>query len=490
MSGSWSSEEPSDCGHPRITFESSIHAADVGFRRVAVRQRVAASTAPKSKNPNQPGERKGNGKARANFHPNQTSFHDSFPAPLVLPQDDLALDKTYPPQSLRSWLRLKDRNELKHDKNIIYVAAPPEIAKEIGYISTWSQLQYADKAKNHVSVPDIQEIMAYLAAFYHGVPVRPLPTERLRFTDWEDEGLKSKRAKPAPAKSGFIGLNTSTEVVRIRTRASKDNIFPWQLNLDDLLDVAIGILPHDAYALLLLVHQDLYENPDDVFVCGRAYGGSRVAVVSTARYHPSLDGTQGVVRQHSWPASHCSLYLQQSCAAAREISEPRRKKSKVRKPNSSQVSPDQISIINPDHHIIDTPLQAAIYAHNSLPLLENTSSPKMLSGLWLGRVCRTVSHELGHCFGLDHCVYYACSMQGSASVAEDSRQPPYLCPIDLAKLLNATSADAEQRYLALLNFCQQHVEAQMFVTFAAWLQAQLSAMHSVYQPEQRASPEV
>lgn len=54
------------------------------------------------------------------------------------------------------------------------------------------------------------------------------------------------------------------------------------MNPGELLDAAISILPDGAYALLFLVHQDLFESPEDEFVCGRAYGASRVAVVSMA----------------------------------------------------------------------------------------------------------------------------------------------------------------------------------------------------------------
>jgi archaemetzincin len=54
-------------------------------------------------------------------------------------------------------------------------------------------------------------------------------------------------------------------------------------------DLDAAILPDGAYALLFLVHQDLFKSPEDEFVYGRAYGASRVAVVSMARYNPSLD---------------------------------------------------------------------------------------------------------------------------------------------------------------------------------------------------------
>jgi archaemetzincin len=119
------------------------------------------------------------------------------------------------------------------------------------------------------------------------------------------------------------------------------------------------------------------------------------------------------------------------------------------------------------------PLKAAVLAHNILPSLNSSPSPTVLSGLWLGRVCRTASHELGHCFGIAHCVYYACSMQGSASIIEDARQPPYLCPVDLAKVLKATGADVKERYEALVSFCDQHKDAHLFAGYGAWIRGRL-----------------
>ena len=126
----------------------------------------------------------------------------------------------------------------------------------------------------------------------------------------------------------------------------------------------------------------------------------------------------------------------------------------------------------------ECPLELAVRAHAALPLLGTSSSsvpasPGALSALWLTRVCRTASHELGHCFGIDHCVYYACVMQGAASIGEDARQPPYLCPVDLAKVLIVSGATAKERYKALLDFNKQHKGVQMFDAFAAWIEARL-----------------
>ena len=78
--------------------------------------------------------------------------------------------------------------------------------------------------------------------------------------------------------------------------------------------------------------------------------------------------------------------------------------------------------------------------------------------------------------GIDHCVYYACAMQSSASLAEDARQPLYLCPLDLAKLLHATGADAIDRYAALLAFCKEQGHSAMFTAFGAWLRAEIEEL--------------
>lgn len=62
-------------------------------------------------------------------------------------------------------------------------------------------------------------------------------------------------------------------------------------------------------------------------------------------------------------------------------------------------------------------------------------------------------------------------MQATASLAEDVRQPPYLCPVDLAKLLRATGADERERYKALLTFCGGHGNqgAGWFKAYEAWI---------------------
>jgi archaemetzincin len=64
-------------------------------------------------------------------------------------------------------------------------------------------------------------------------------------------------------------------------------------------------------------------------------------------------------------------------------------------------------------------------------------------------------------------------MQGTASIAEDARQPPYLCPVDLAKVLRATGVTEFDRHRALLKFCKKHSDVQLFAAFEAWIESVL-----------------
>ena len=468
------------CDHRTLSFVSSAHATEVDYCRPTDQQRVAATTVqgviPTSKTKRLRTEVKVD---------DQIVNSSSFPAPLVLPGDDLSLDSRYPPQSLRAWMRSKDRNEITQTKRVVYVAAPPSMDSDVRLMHDWS-LPLAKNDNSQVLIPpETGAIIDYLGAFYDGMSVKPLPYKP-SFVKWGTTASKGSRSKTQTSPR-YVGLTTSTESVRIRTRQSADRVFARQLNLDDLLDAAISMLPEDAYALLMLVNQDLYEDEDDVFVCGRAYGGSRVAVVSTARYNPILDSLQNVDRQHTWPTSHCESYLNECCAGA---SRPPAHKQRQRKSRNRDVNNvnrnDRATSSNtvlPDvnlEQVAVTALQAAVSAHNALPSLVASPSSAALIGLWLGRVCRTTSHELGHCFGIDHCVYYACVMQGSSSLAEDGRQPPYLCPVDLAKLLRATGSSPELHYNALLQFCDKNGESHLFAAFSAWIRGRLKELECTY----------
>ncbi|KAG9943722.1 hypothetical protein KCU85_g8492, partial [Aureobasidium melanogenum] len=408
------------CNHANQIFEPSTVAGNTGYHQPSKFQRAKA----------------------ANFQNDSTFNDEDYPAPLVLPNDEIDSDPNYPPQNLAEWQKLLTPKNLPLKRKKIYVAAPPGRTKECPPLH---KMQWPHR---HLLPPRHEQVLEYLAAFYTGFEVIPLPERYLVFDQWSEE----KDSKPSDS---FVALNTPKESFRIRKRAMPNNGRGFQLNLNDMLDAAIAVLPSDAMALLLLMDFDMYEDDDDEFGCGRAYGYSHVCIVSSFRYNPAFDKDIDLDREHVWPASHCAAYVQAQVDRFIEPSEPAKK--------SKATMPLQLS----------KPLSRAIQAHL-------TANPSPIS-LWLERVCRTASHELGHCLGMDHCMYYACIMQGSNSIPEDLRQPPYLCPIDNAKLdtLITTRGDkikagVKQREQALLGIVKGHNEnGGGFAGFRAWLEARL-----------------
>lgn len=61
--------------------------------------------------------------------------------------------------------------------------------------------------------------------------------------------------------------------------------------------------------------------------------------------------------------------------------------------------------------------------------------------LTLKRAVSVFVHEVTHLFGIEHCVYYLCMMNGAEHAEEMDRQPLYLCPICLRKMFIACGCD-------------------------------------------------
>jgi archaemetzincin len=72
-------------------------------------------------------------------------------------------------------------------------------------------------------------------------------------------------------------------------------------------------MPKRAYAFIHLVGFDLYKTGENVLCCSLIERNKRIAVVSSARFHPALDKLNKIDRVHSWPASHCHTYAERSC---------------------------------------------------------------------------------------------------------------------------------------------------------------------------------
>ena len=74
----------------------------------------------------------------------------------------------------------------------------------------------------------------------------------------------------------------------------------------------------------------------------------------------------------------------------------------------------------------------------------------------LRRACKVLNHEAGHMFGMQHCVFYDCSMNGSMSLPETDAAPIHFCPVCQKKLLWNIGCDAEKRGEALRAFYAKH----------------------------------
>jgi len=76
--------------------------------------------------------------------------------------------------------------------------------------------------------------------------------------------------------------------------------------------------------------------------------------------------------------------------------------------------------------------------------------------LLLWRATSVAVHEIGHMFGLEHCVYFQCVMNGSNHLNESDSQPQYLCPVCLHKMYHLMGFDMVKRYQYLKEFYVNH----------------------------------
>jgi archaemetzincin len=86
------------------------------------------------------------------------------------------------------------------------------------------------------------------------------------------------------------------------------------------------------------------------------------------------------------------------------------------------------------------------------PAFFGEERPPDFRQLVLKRSCATIAHETSHIFGIDHCIYFQCLMNGSNNLEESDRQPMHLCPIDLRKLHYSIGFNVVKRYERLRKF--------------------------------------
>lgn len=72
--------------------------------------------------------------------------------------------------------------------------------------------------------------------------------------------------------------------------------------------------------------------------------------------------------------------------------------------------------------------------------------------LLLRRSCKILAHEAGHMFGIQHCTFFRCIMNGCNHIGELDGSPLHVCPVDLRKLQWSVGFDVMERYRRLRDF--------------------------------------
>ncbi|XP_071176782.1 archaemetzincin-2-like [Mytilus edulis] len=91
------------------------------------------------------------------------------------------------------------------------------------------------------------------------------------------------------------------------------------------------------------------------------------------------------------------------------------------------------------------------------------------------RACKTMCHEIGHMFGLKHCVFYECLMNGSNHLEESDGRPLFLCPVCLRKLQFSCKFDIEERYRQMIPILEEFG----FRDDANWLRTRLARLETL-----------
>lgn len=160
----------------------------------------------------------------------------------------------------------------------------------------------------------------------------------------------------------------------------------------------------DAFTVVGVTMCDLYSCAADLFVAGMAAGGSKVAVLSFARYHPMLKMCPEIWQSYGYitKSSNYSYF-----------------EDNKRRPHTSAEAPSQESM---------------------------ASSAR---SEFFRRAGKLLIHEMCHVYGIDHCIHYHCLMNGTAHLVEDFASPCHICCVCLRKLQFRLGFDIIARYEAL-----------------------------------------
>jgi archaemetzincin len=103
------------------------------------------------------------------------------------------------------------------------------------------------------------------------------------------------------------------------------------------------------------------------------------------------------------------------------------------------------------------------------PAFYDDPRPADVETLILRRSCHTLSHEICHIFGMQHCIHFLCPVNGSNNLAENDSRPMQLCPVCLRKLHSTIRFDPVERDRQLIDLYERFG----FTEEAAWIKRRL-----------------
>lgn len=184
---------------------------------------------------------------------------------------------------------------------------------------------------------------------------------------------------------------------------SKSNRFQFEVTsmLNQLSWYRDNLVKEENFCVMGVTVEDLYDGKNDLFCAGMAFGGSKVAVFSFHRYHPRMrmNPLKWYDYGYSTRSGRYSYFDAEKGAKAKLL------------PNPQGLKRDPASEIE-----------------------------------FLRRSSKLLLHELGHLYGLDHCIHYKCLMMGSGHLVEDFQSPLQLCGICLRKMQWRLGFAIEKRY--------------------------------------------
>jgi len=271
--------------------------------------------------------------------------------------------------------------------------------------------------------PSIEKLVEYTRVFFDRA-VHLLPAAHLRVSHTnESSSLSRTKGKRKKQKTNHLSINipgafaskskfklffpkndgSLCAPVEIAGRAdlTTDRI---QLKVDSLLDelssyrysrhgTCTGHGNEKDFCIMGITMEDLFDGPSDLFCAGMAFGGDKVAVFSFKRYHP-------LIKMH--PLHWHKYGYSKTCDGYSYFDDDDQ--------NPKGLSPHPPLLGSKDNE---------------------SNNECEFESEFLRRSSKLLSHELGHLYGLDHCIHNRCLMMGTGHLVEDFRAPSHLCGICL-----------------------------------------------------------